>query len=282
MEKVNNNSKRRPNDSIGWGIEEPNKNIRIAAYNYLHSLGLQTPLFYSLPLKDLKTGDSISLYGMENNEALRNIFSQECGYSISLEPSSVGIDKKQIDDVKTINDLYNFVAENASGIEDKYNISFVEFIQRTDDSFTGTAISNGKGKLLIEVLMGETDIRKVTRKGGDPTRLESVYYSDFNTCASKMPTQLPAKHLEELEKMYHYHPGFFKYIYGSSRGQTRIWSIFSSRNPMYIKTLKYSMPFAEAGSNIDTIENIEADMRRRIVRNSLTPRAPFDDLDDGR
>ena len=268
----NGNNEPSKSDSIAWGIEDPDKDIRKKAFEYLHEIGLSTGLFYGFSLNNLKTENGITLHGLEENKIIKEIFSQGCSYCISLDPGK-GEEKIQIDDIKTIKELYSFIEKNVKGKEEMYNISFVEFIKKIKESFTGTAISDGKGKLLIEVLMGETDIRKITREGADFTNLDSAFYSNFNTVPSKFPTMLPLEHLIKLEEMFHYHPGFFKYIYGFSRGQTRIWPIFSSRNPIYLKTL-------ENDSDAVKYADIIGDMRNRIIRNLKYPRAAFDDSEN--
>lgn len=220
-------------NSTQWGIQESELDkLRGKGIEYLRNIGCNTGQFHSLSIEE----------AIKNPNVLDSIFGEDIPFLVLLEPKDRGkekIGKFGVTDKTTIYEMIKGInPENWR----EYSISMIEEIQKIDNEFVGVAISDGKGQLFIEFLEGTTNSKYLTSTGANPTKLDSCYFSDFETI-SEFPRKIPFKFVKKIQKSCHFFEGYYEFVYGKSKDRPDIFFTFYSDIPEYRNLLKSQLGF---------------------------------------
>ncbi len=221
-------------NSTQWGIQESELDkLRGKGIEHLRNIGCNTGQFYSLSIQE----------AIKNPNILDSIFEADIPFLVLLE--SKDRDKKKIGRFGVTNkkNIYEMIKTINPDNWEKYSISMIEQIQKTDNDFVGVAISDGKGQLFIEFLEDTTNSKYLTSTGANPTKLDSCYFSDFETI-SEFPKKIPFKFVEKIQKSCHFFKGYYEFIYGKSKDKSDIFFTFYSNIPEYRNLLKSQSAFS--------------------------------------
>ena len=218
-------------NSVEWGIQTKNINqIRNNGFEFLEKIGCKTCKNYSLKIEEI----------IKQTSKVKEFLNGKIPYLVVFESSDK--EKKKIGkfNVKGIREVYEIINSISAKDWAKYRVSFVEQIKPLENSFSGTAVSDGKGKLLIEFIMGTTDSRELTSCGADPRKIDYCYFSDFETI-SKMSDMIPLKFIEKIKESCHFFKGYYEFVYGISNNEDDIYFTFYSNINKYLNVLdKYN------------------------------------------
>ena len=215
-------------NSAEWGIQENGLDkIRYNGFEFLNKIGCNTSEFYSLTIQD----------ALKKPESVDRIFSKGIPFVVLLEPNSKKYPKMGKYNVKNRKTLYGMIKEIKPEMWKNYSISIVEQIQDNGKQFVGTAISDGKGKLFMEFLLGTTNSKYLTSTGADPTKLDWCAFSDYETM-THFPKKVPLDIVEKIKQSCQFFEGYYEFVYGKSRNINDIFFTFYSNINDYKNILK--------------------------------------------
>lgn len=221
-------------NSVEWGIQKENVDkIREKGFEFLREIGCKTCNNYALKIQDIS----------KNTEKAKKVFDGSTAYLVVFESSNKKKEKKGKFNVKDINELYEIINSISSEDWQEYTVSCIEQIQYIENSFSGTALSDGNGKLLIEFILGTTDSRELTSRGANANKIDYCYYSDFETI-SRISTKIPLELIENIKQNCHFFKGYYEFVYGKSKGNPDIFFTFYSDIPEYRNLLKNQADFS--------------------------------------
>ncbi len=205
-------------NSTQWGIQKKNLNkIRSRGLDYLEQIGCKTCVHYCLEI-----GEAI-----KEPEKLDKIFDNNVPFLVLIEPNDKKLEKIGSFNITDKKSVYKLISQIKPEEWKNYSISFIEEIQNAKNSLTGTAISDGKGKLFMEFLKGTTNSKYLTSAGADPKKIENCYFRDFEII-SQIPNSIPIEIIEKIKEYCHNFKGYYEFIYGSSTGKEDIYFTFYS------------------------------------------------------
>ena len=154
-------------NSIEWGIQEKDtEDIRKKGLDFLEDIQCSTIKSYVFPIRAL----------IDNKKIIEEILKKESKVFIICEPKSPKyprVGQMNITNIEQINDVLSKIPEDRY---DKYKLSIMQQIESIIGSFTGTAMSDGKGKILMEFLKDTVNSRDLTSIGADPKNLERCFF----------------------------------------------------------------------------------------------------------
>ena len=231
-------------NSIQWGIQKDGLNqIRSNGLNYLERIGCKTNLHYNFSIEEI----------IKHPKKINEIFSNDCFYIIILEPINNKMSRISEFNINQKEQLYKLILNLNPKNWKKYTVSIIEQIQSNDKSFVGTAISDGKGKLFIEFLRSSTNSMQLTSTGANPKKIDSCYFSDFETI-SIMPKHIPIELIEKIKESCHFFKGYYEFVYGRSISTDDIFFTFYSDIAEYRNLL----------NNFD-IPNFKEEIQARLI-----------------
>ncbi len=164
----------------------------------------------------------------EINEMLCNTKS---GYITIFEPVSPEAKRCSIPgntiDVKQI---VNYIKDNKMDLT-KYHVCFAERILSVFNSFCGTAISDGKGNIVIEILLNSDNLIDLTSSGVDRTQTQFFRFYDFEEKV------IGAKFIKKIKKDCQFFKGYYEFIYGQVNGVIDVYYTSYSKNKKYLNIL---------------------------------------------
>lgn len=234
-------------NSVEWGIQEKNINqIRNNGLEFLESIGCNTCKHYSLCIKDI----------IKNKRIMEEVFDGKTKYLVVFEPSDKKKSKIGKFNIGDKNEILEMIKDISPEEWENFRVSFVEQINPNQHSFSGVAISDGKGKLMIEFILGTTDSRELTSRGADPKKIESCYFCDFDTI-SKTPKTIPIQLVKQIKESCHFFKGYYEFVYGDSENDRDIFFTFYSDIDKYLNIL----------NNTNDIVDIDEEVSARLKYN---------------
>ena len=212
------NNKKTHYNSLDWGIiEGKSNNVRGEGFEFLEEINAPIGKNFSLPYKDY----------LENKKKLNNII-KDSNYIVIFEPPCNLYQRYGVGDVNTIDIIDEYIKEKELKL-DEYNISFIEKIDKCKDSFAGTAMSDGKGQLVVEVIINTCDSRELTSKGADSSLIRTYRFSSFDDYTTFTPDLI-----KQIKDICQYFSGYYEFAYGEIRNKKDIYFTFYSKNGNYI------------------------------------------------
>lgn len=188
-------------NSYDWRIVNNPTRARLSGYRFLQSIGLLTPLLYSYSASQILT-KSVDLDSIMKYAPFLIICETLSPTGPRIGAANICDKCKALDVVKNSYRSYGGEAE----------ISFLQQIQYNERSFVATALSDGMGKVCIEILKGTVDSRNLTSKGADAKRLIFCVFWDEQTVELS-----DISLFEEVHKIYDncwWHKGYYEITYG--------------------------------------------------------------------
>ena len=215
-------------NSTEWGIQESELDrIRSKGFDFLNKIGCKTNKFYPLTIRE----------AIKEPKKLDLIFSEGIPFLILLEPADKKKQKIGKFNVRDKQTLYSMIKQVKPELWNSYSISMIEQIQENGKQLVGTAISDGKGKLFIEFLLGTTNSKHLTSTGADPTKLDSCCFIDYETM-TRFPQKVPIEIVEKIKKSCQFFEGYYEFVYGKSKSTDDIFFTFYSDIEDYKNILK--------------------------------------------
>lgn len=215
-------------NSTEWGIQESElEKIRGNGFRFLNKIGCNTNEFHSLTIRD----------AIKKPDILDKIFSKGIPFIVLLEPNDKRIPKIGRFEVKDKETLYSMITEIKPEQWKNYYISIIEQIQENGKQLVGTAISDGKGKLFIEFLLGTTNSKYLTSTGADSSQLDWCAYIDYETM-TQYPKKVPLEIVESIKQSCQFFEGYYEFVYGKSKDKDDIFFTFYSNINEYKNILE--------------------------------------------
>lgn len=224
-------------NSLEWGIQEKDTgDIRKQGLNFLNAIHCTTIKSYSFLLKQIT----------DNSKILKDIFDKGTKFFIICEPKNPSYPRIGQMNITNIEQVYNILNQIPENIHDKYKLSLIQQIEPTKGCFTGTAMSDGKGKILMEFLMNTVNSRELTSRGANAEQLERCFFSDFDTI-EELPKKIPIRIIKDIKEKCQFFKGYYEFTYGSVNGVNNLYYTFFSDIPKYINVLeKYQVSTDDA------------------------------------
>lgn len=215
-------------NSIEWGIQEKETDdIRKKGLDFLKDIQCRTIKSYMFPLKQI----------IEDRQEIEKVFQRENKVFIICEPINPSYQRIGQMNITNAEQLYTILSKIPPSMYDKYKLYIMQQIETTKGCFTGTAMSDGKGKLLMEFLTDTVNSRELTSRGADAEKIESCFFSGFDT-VEELPKTIPIKLIKAIKDKCHFFKGYFEFTYGSINGESDLYFTFYSDIPKYINALE--------------------------------------------
>jgi hypothetical protein len=172
----------------------------------LKRMGLPGLDFISLPTKDLHT-NSLAKRFFEENDTIVAV----------MQPLREGLKKHGLVGPHSFDEVLEFARQAQP--QEHYKILLTE---RVHDGISGTAVSDGKGSVYLEILNRKgVDQREISAGVADPLLIEH-YWLDFGK-ERILPHSFNLELSRGISKMVQKHFGYFEYIIGPKNGKDGVW-----------------------------------------------------------
>ena len=220
-EKIKNKKKNYFN-SLEWGIiDSDSRTIRGNGFEYLKELKMPTGNNFSVSFNEYLS-----------NKATIQKEIEASNYLVIFEPPNNTYKRYGLNNINSTEMIDDFIEKDKPSIN-QYHISFIEQILKTDKSYVGTVMSDGKGSTIIETLSGTCDSRELTSRGADPKRIQQYIFNSFQDKVWGVP-----RDIAEIREICQYFKGYYEFAYGRVRNEEQIYFTFYSSNEHYINIFK--------------------------------------------
>ena len=187
-----------------------------------------------LPHVEMKTFNYQDLYNPNND--INEFIEKYQPVLVTTSPKEKGLPRKGRFDINSLKDLYSFVKELTQ--LEKYDITLVQMVQGIEDGYVGTAISNGLGNVLLEILKENyiTDVRELTSTGCDPSKIAHIYA--INGRLLRTSEKIPFYDVKRIIKYVEPLKGYFEFVKGKIRNKIDIFFTDFQTNELFIQILK--------------------------------------------
>lgn len=220
--------------SYDWGFDTKYSLKKIKSIEYLsnnHFLHVKT---FGLPIKRIFEIDLIGKY-LVIVSASGEFGEKKMGF-FNIERVS------QLDSYDEYNQLrYSCEAENAYAV-------FIQQMEPCDGCFTGTITSNGKGRMIVELLEGTVDNRLLTSCGAEATRIFTIVFDEYELVSCNN-FSLRQKFDSNLKKCM-FTSGYFEFSYAAVSGENDIWFTYYSDCEIYRNILLDDFRFEKNVSDV--------------------------------
>lgn len=204
---------------IEWQIlKEDILNHRARGIEFLKQIRCPTPKYYFAEAQEVK----------KDKERFNKILKDYGPFLVIFDPKD---NKKERVGYFSVNHLDEIGDIFSLNLED-YGASFIQQIQDVRPCFSGSAVSNGEGKLIVEIIKDTVDVRNLTSCGADTKNVDRAYFDDFDfLCLA--PEWLEYFFLKEIKDYTQYFTGYYEFAYGMLNGQKGLFFTSYSDNPTF-------------------------------------------------
>ncbi|MCM8803330.1 MAG: hypothetical protein NC827_08520 [Candidatus Omnitrophica bacterium] len=188
----------------------------------------------NLPCVEMKTFNYQDLYNTNND--IKEFIEKYKPILVTASPKERGHPRKGRFDIATLEDLHSFIKE-LTPLE-KYDITLIQMVQGIEDGYVGTAISDGYGGILLEILKENyiTDVRELTSTGCDPNKISRIYA--INGRLIKTSEKVPFSDVRKIIKSIEPLRGYFEFVKGKIKNNIDIFFTDFQTNELFIQILK--------------------------------------------
>lgn len=222
----NDKQKKQYYHSYDWGIVDNPTLNRSVGYKFLNSINLLTPILHTFTAEYL-----LSLKDNDLSYIMKNVPYLAICETISSNGPKIGSPN-----IISINQIHAMARKAKRHYGKESIISLLQQIKEIKTSFVATALSDGKGMVLIEILKGTVDSRNLTSKGANPKNLERGLFWDketFEITDFSLFTKMVS-----IYKDCCWNRGYYEITCGITNMTECIFYTYYSSNEMYGNLLK--------------------------------------------
>ncbi len=209
-------------NSLEWGIiDTDSRDTRRNGFDFLKRVKIPTGNNFSM---------SYNEYLQSKERIAKRINNSK--YIVIFEPPNKEYKRYGVTNVSNIDEIDEYIINKNLPLE-KYNVSFIEIIKETIDSFAGTVMTDGKGNTIIETISGTCDSRELTSTGAMQGRINTYRYISFDDLIPQTPSKI-----NEIKEMCQYFKGYYEFAYGEIRGIKDVYFTYYSPNENYINVFE--------------------------------------------
>lgn len=158
----------------------------------------------------------------------KNLFSNNGPFLVIFEPARN--DVKRYGKINVIS--YDQIEKQLREMTNTHpKIRIIQQILKHKHSFAGAAISDGNGRLYVEIIRDTVDVRNLTSTGASPLLLDSIAYIDFyNLCVT--PNHCIRSFREIIDITLH-HKGYYEFAFGLIDSIPGVYFTSFSKNVLF-------------------------------------------------